>query len=71
MKIITRDEFGELLITSLYSYENTNIMLRRLGVKIVPQTIYNYYAPDGQFICNTENFCLDDILEKSNIKIED
>lgn len=44
MKIITRDEFGELLITSLYSYENTNIILKRLGVKISPQTIYNYYT---------------------------
>lgn len=70
-KIISRNEFRELLLTSLYSYERANAMLKGLGVQIITKINYDYYTSEGKFICNTENFCLDDILEKLNIEIED
>ena len=67
-KEMAREEFGNLLLSSLYNIENVNKKLQELGVTIKPYTSYEYYYGDN-FICNSEDFCLDDILDKLGIKV--
>ena len=69
-KEIAREEFGTLLLSSFYNIENVNKKLQELGVTIKPYTGYEYYYGDN-FICSSEDFCLDDILDKLNIKVID
>ena len=69
-KEMTREVFGNLLINSLYNIEKVNKELEKLGVIVKPYTGYEYYY-GSDFICNSEDFCLDDILDKLNIKVID
>lgn len=70
MKEMKREVFGDLLINSLYNIEKTNKELEKLGVTIKPYINYEYYYKDD-FICTSDNFCLDDILDSLNIKVVD
>ena len=70
-KKLSRDQFGDLMINSLCDIETFNaIVSRDLGFTVKAFTGYEYYYGD-QFICSTEDLCVDDLIEAAGFEVKD
>ena len=68
-KMISREEFSNLMLTSVLNMQEFNKAVERLGLTVKPYTGYEYYFGDN-FICCTEDLCVDDLLEKAGFEIQ-
>lgn len=68
-KEISREEFSQLLLASVTNMTNFNDHIEKLGITVKPFTSYEYYI-NGEFICSTEDLCVDDILEKAGFEVQ-
>ena len=70
-KKLSRDQFGDLMINSLCDIEKFNATVSKdLGFTIKVFTGYEYYYGD-QFICSTEDLCVDDLIEAAGFEVKD
>ena len=67
---LNREIFNTLMIESIYNIENFNSEIKKLGVTVKSYIGYEYYIGDN-FICSTEDLCVDDIIEAAGYKVED
>ena len=67
-KEISREEFSQILIESINNINNFNKRVEALGVTVKPFTGHEYYFDDN-FICSTEDLCVDDLLEQIGFDI--
>ena len=69
-KEISREEFSQLLLTSVVDMNNFNAHIEKLGITVKPVTGYEYYF-ENDFVCSTEDLCVDDLLEKAGFEVQD
>lgn len=69
-KEISREEFSQLLLASITNMTNFNAHIEKLGITVKPFTGYEYYFGDD-FVCSTEDLCVDDLLEKAGFEVQD
>lgn len=69
-KELSREQFNDLLISSICDMDKFNDLVSQLGLTVKPFTGYEYYYGDA-FICSTEDLCVDDIIEKAGFEVQD
>ena len=69
-KEISRQEFSNLLLSSITNIDKFNSHVEKLGITVKPLTGYEYYFGDD-FVCSTEDLCVDDLLEKAGFEVQD
>lgn len=70
MKKMTRDLFGKILLASISDIDEFNSHMENLGITVKPFVGFDYYYNDN-FICSSEDLCVDDIIDKLNIEVTD
>lgn len=68
-KEISREEFSQLLLASITDIDNFNAHIEKLGITVKPFTGYEYYLGNN-FVCSTEDLCVDDLLEKAGFEVQ-
>ena len=69
-KKMLRDDFGTILISSVSNIDEFNSHMKRLGITVKPYVGYEYYY-GSNFICSTEDLCVDDILDELGFEVVD
>ena len=70
-KEISREQFNNMLLSSLQGdMSDFNSQIATLGVVIKPYIGYEYYI-GNDFICSTEDLCVDDIIEAAGYRVEE
>lgn len=67
---MSRKDFGELLLLSVYDMYSFNRGVEKLGITVKPCVEYEYYFGD-KFLCTSEDLCVDDLIEAAGFEVCD
>lgn len=67
---ISREQFSNLMITSLCDMQTFNSQIEELGVTVKPYIGYEYYI-GSNFICSTEDLCVDNLIKAAGFTVEE
>lgn len=69
-KFITKSQMQELEDACTFGIEGTNKLLKKYaGIQACAYTAYNYYDEYGNFLTNSDEAELYDLLEKANVEV--
>lgn len=71
-KFIPKTQMDELEDSCTFGIEEANKLLEKYaGIEARAYTAYNYYDEDGDFIGNSEDYDLDQLMEAAGVEVRD
>lgn len=69
-KFISKSQMEELEDACAFGTEGANKLLEKYaGIQARAYTAYNYYDENDNFLANSDETDLDDLLEKANVEV--
>lgn len=69
-KYITKAQLKQLYQAQLFDNDEYLRLLKEFaGIESRPTTAYNYYDENDNFLANSDETDLDDLLEKANVEV--
>ena len=69
-KFITKTQYEEMEDATVSGVEEVHALLEKYaGIQARAYTAYNYYDENGNFLANSDETDIDDLLEKANVEV--
>jgi len=70
MSKITQQQFDEIRF-SLSASETAKLLEKYTDIEVTPCTVYQYFDSAGDFVGDSENYTIAEVLEKAGVEVID